>query len=120
MSYIASNPESYADKKVANGQCVRFVQEAAGARNTSHWKQGIQVKGGMDLKKGTAIATFVDGKYANKPSGNHAAIYLSQDSNGLWVYDQWEKQGKVKKRIIRFHTGPWDVVNDGNAYYVIE
>jgi len=45
-----------------------------------------------------AIATFKDGKYANLPTGNHAAIDLSQDSTGLWVMDQWvgKTSGRVK------------------------
>ena len=60
----------------------------------------------MTLRKGTAIATFdKDGKYANKVTGNHAAIYLIQDNNGLWVYDQWVSQGAVKKRYIGFRGG---------------
>jgi len=65
---------------------------------------------------------FKVGKYANLPTGNHAAIYLSQHSTGLWVMDQWvgKTSGRVKKRLIRFHEAPWNPINDGNAYSVIE
>ena len=70
--------------------------------------------------KGTAIATFVNGKYPNQPTGNHAAIYVSQDGGGLWVYDQWAAQGMVKKRYIRFKGGVGSASNDGDAFSVIE
>src|SRR6267142_3003807 len=114
MPYISENPEDYDGKKVGNGQCVVFVQAAAKAPNTSHWKKGIDVKGAANIKRGTAIATFKDGIYTNHATGNHAAIYISQDNNGIWVYDQWATQGMVKKRLIRFHDGSGSPSNDGS------
>jgi hypothetical protein len=45
-------------------------------------------KGNADIRTGTAIATFDGmGRYPNHAHGNHAAIYISQDSVGIWVWD---------------------------------
>lgn len=44
--------------------------------------------GNKSLSPGTAIATFVNGRYPNRPHGNHAAFYLGQDAGGIYVVDQ--------------------------------
>ena len=78
------------------------------------------MRGCIGPKPGTAIATFnKSGKYASLPTGNHAAIYVSQDDKGLVVYDQWKGQ-PVHKRTIRFKNGVGSVSNDGDAFSVIE
>jgi hypothetical protein len=121
MAYLCRQPENYEGKKIGSGQCVAFVQECANAPLTSLWKKGGKVRGNLTVKRGTAIATFdKDGKYPNRGTGNHAAIYVSQDASGIWVYDQWLAQGAVKKRLIRFKNGLGSVSNDGDAYSVIE
>lgn len=121
MAYICVDPESYDGKKVGSGECVALVQEAAGAPHTSYWKKGKQVRGDTSLSKGTAIATFDgNGRYANRSTGNHAALYVSQESNGIWVYDQWRAQGSVRKRLIRFRGGSGSASNDGDQFSVIE
>ena len=76
-----------------------------------------------NIAEGTAIATFeANGTYTPE-TGNHAAIYLSQDAAGLWVYDQWRGQ-PVHKRIIRFEggkgKGTGSKSNDGKLYRVIQ
>jgi len=119
VPYICSHPEAYDGKKVGTGQCVEFVKECAKAPQTSQWKEGVKVKGDLTIQKGAAIATFIDGKYQNKPTGNHAAVYVSQDAGGIWVYDQWVGQGMVKKRYIRFKGGVGSASNDGDAFSVI-
>ncbi len=43
---------------------------------------------------GTAIATFENGRYPNRPRGNHAAFFLRHGPNGFWVIDQWRGDGK--------------------------
>jgi hypothetical protein len=121
MAYIAKNPSGYAI--VGNGQCVAYVQEASGAPVTANWVQGVKVRGNSGLATGTAIATFdADGRYGNHTDGSsHAAIYISQDTTGIWVWDQWVGQ-PVHKRHIRFQGGALNTkkVNDGDAYYVID
>jgi hypothetical protein len=121
--YIAAHPEAFEGRVVDAGHCVDFVQAAAGAPLTAAWQEGAEVRGNLDIARGTAIATFqADGTYANE-SGNHAAIYLYQDDRGIWVYDQWRGQ-PVAKRLIRFEGGSgssWgSKSNDGRRFAVIE
>ncbi len=101
--------------------------------HTSAWRRGGLVKGNSLLRSGTAIATFDnDGRYGNYVDGrSHAAIYLGQGADGIYVLDQWARhahdaQGKViaipkpvEKRTIRFHKAG-RLENDGDNYYVIE
>ena len=86
-------------------------------------------RGNLLLPKGTAIATFTDGAYKNRPHGNHAALYLSQDQGGLWVIDQWKdddsKHTTITRHYLRFKgvnkDGGWvDTSNNGDAFSVIE
>lgn len=118
MSYIASNPSLFQGQVVGNGQCVAFVRAAAIAPPSGQWSEGAKVKGAAILP-GTAIATFVNGQYPNNSTGNHAAIYVSQDANAMTVWDQWKGQ-PVHQRSIRFRGGQGSASNDGDAYSVIE
>jgi hypothetical protein len=118
MAFIAPNPESYAGKVVGHGQCVDFVKEAAGAPQTSLWKEGEKARDAA-LQSGTAIATFINGAYPSDPHGNHAAIYVEQNDEGLVVWDQWTGQ-PVHKRTIRFQGASHDLSNNGDAFSVIE
>lgn len=88
---------------VGSHQCVALVQIFAGAPVTSAWRQGDPVVGNIGLKKGTAIATFVNGRYANHAHGNHAALFLRQGPGGIYVIDQWKnrKGGKIRSRLIK-------------------
>jgi hypothetical protein len=58
--------------------------------------------GDRSLAPGTAIATFVKGKWPAKPRGNHAAFYLGQVSNGMYIMDQWNRSDKstISSRFI--------------------
>lgn len=119
MSYIAEDPGAYKDQVIGNGECVAFVKSAAGAPATGLWTEGKKVKG-ADIPTGIAIATFQDGKYQNDTGGkSHAAIYVSQDKDGLRVWDQWKGQ-PVHQRTITFSNGAKPPRNDGDAYSVIE
>lgn len=85
-------------KVYGSGQCVAFVQEYADIGPTSLWKRGQKVKGNS-IAKGTPIATFnSQGIYTNSTDGSsHAAIFWSQDDNGITVYDQWKGQSCQKE-----------------------
>jgi len=116
-------PETYLGQVVGNGHCVPFVQAVARLPRTAEWRPGPLVRGNRRGPPGTPIATFEkDGTYTSR-SGNHAAIYISQDQTGLWVYDQWRGQ-PVHKRLIRFEGGlgksSGSKSNDGTRYRVIE
>jgi hypothetical protein len=99
------------------------VCRGAGVPLTAAWQEGAEVRGNPDIARGTAIATFEpDGSYTSE-SGKHAAIYLYQDDDGIWVYDQWQGQS-VHKRLIRFEGGTGakrgSKSNDGRRFAVIE
>lgn len=131
MPYSYSEVETLEGlSKVGTKQCVVLVQRYARApAPTSTWTQGALVKGNITLKKGTAIATFEDGKYPNRPHGNHAALYISQNAVGIVVMDQWlDDKAKpfVSKRTIRFKGKDkngklvGNSGDNGDAYSVIE
>jgi hypothetical protein len=121
--YIAARPEAFEGRVIGAGHCVDFVKAAARVPRTATWQEGVAVRGNPHIAPGTAIATFEsDGSYTSE-SGNHAAIYLYQDDDGIWVYDQWRGQ-PVHKRVIRFEGGKgakWgSKSNDGRRFAVIE
>src|SRR5712671_1879143 len=102
MAYRCASPNDYNGKPWGTGQCVDLIKIAAKAPQTSSWCKGPAVKGNVALASGTAIATFQDGKYQNRTNGDsHAAIYVRQDSIGIYVWDQW-KGHPVNTRCIRF------------------
>jgi hypothetical protein len=121
--YVATRPEAFEGRVIGAGYCVDFVKVAAGVPLTAAWREGVTVRGNRNIEPGTAIATFEsDGSYTSE-SGNHAAIYLSQDDRGIWVYDQWQGRA-VHKRLIPFEGGggaKWgSKSNDGRRFAVIE
>ena len=125
MPYIYADVDDLEGKPLAgSGQCVALVQTYAKAPLTSTWTEGEKVKGNTTIQKGTAIATFVGGKYPNKSHGNHAALYLSQDATGIKVMDQWSSKGKIGSRTLTFQgqnkDGTYvDPSNNGDAFSVI-
>ncbi len=96
------------------------------APTTLAWIEGNKVKklvnGEQDpFPKGTAIATFIHGKYPQHGNtGKHAAIYLGQNGEGIQVMDQWKAQGKVLPRTIPWVARRPGLSNAGNAFSVIE
>ena len=103
------------------GQCVSLVKALTYARHqTSQWKPGPQV--GVDnMRPGRAIAAFNSyGEYAG-----HAAILLSQDSEGITVFDQnWLEDQRVAIHKINFKTlnkgkGDGDITN-AYSYFIIK
>ncbi len=123
--HIAPNPKNWAGKPLeGNGECVTLVKKAANiTAGTKNWKKGAVVKG-ASLKEGTAIATFVNGKYTG-----HAALYLGQNAEGIQVVDQWaerkSKEGKVVRPAQPPHTRTikWNgkgTSNNGMLFHVIE
>lgn len=83
------------------------------------------MRGNLILREGTAIATFVNGRYPNRASGNHAALYVGQDAGGIYVIDQWSKVNKIQARKLPFFgkdkQGDWaNPSNNGDAFSVVE
>ena len=93
----------YADllgQNVGTGQCVALAQATSDVGYTSTWSPGAQVQGDTDIAVGTVIATFgSDGTYTNTYGQSHTAIYLGQDSNGIYVEDQWLGQAAQVRQI---------------------
>jgi hypothetical protein len=127
MAYVYANVENLqSTEMVGSHQCVALVQHYAKVPHTSKWSEGAKVETSSTIVKGTAIATFVDGKYPNKPHGNHAALYISQDASGITVMEQWTgKKTKVSSRKLPFKgknlQGAYnDPSNNGDAFSIIE
>lgn len=128
MAYIYSNVKDLADTPVVGTrQCVALVQHFALAPTTARWRQGDIVMGNADIKAGTAIATFVKGRYPNQAHGNHAALYVGPASGGMYIADQWRADNKTKIsiRLIRSQgkgkDGRYiDACNNADAFSVIE
>ena len=110
---------------VGNGQCPVLVQAATGAPLVSTWLRGPRVRGNKAVPRGTAIAVFdLDGFYSNEGKyPRHAAIYLSQDKDGLEVLDQWADRDVTAKgfrRKVRFgHREGHATVNGGDYFHVV-
>ncbi|MBA5605728.1 BPSL0067 family protein [Duganella sp. FT3S] len=128
MSCVYPKAAELKDKPVVGShQCVALVQEYAGAPTTANWRQGDAVVGNAMLKSGTAIATFVNGRYANHRHGNHAALYIKQGIGGIYIADQWKAASKTKisVRLIRSQgkdaKGNFIHASDNaDAFFVIE
>lgn len=100
------------------GQCVSYVKMVCPSLlATSSWKKGEHVKNIKKIFPGTVIATFnSSGKYEG-----HAAIYVSQNSSGVNVYDQWVTPPNPKAvglRLLRW--GAHGNSNNGDNFYVVE
>lgn len=122
--YLAERPEMWEQQVsfLGNGHCVPLVQAAAGAPVTFMWRKGPWVRANAPIPRGTAIATFTpEGRYANLDTGNHAAIYLGETSEGLVVVDQWQARtpARLGRRLLSFRGGEGSPSNDGDAYFVI-
>ncbi|TWB21905.1 hypothetical protein FBZ89_104153 [Nitrospirillum amazonense] len=112
---------------VGTGQCVALIEAYTSVPKPASvfWKEGSAVRGNTSLKMGTAIATFVNGKYPSHSHGNHAAFYISQDSTGIWVVDQYSTSHGIFKRHLSFKGKNEDGTyknpsNNGDAFSVIE
>ena len=89
--------------KIEDFECVSLVRHFAKAPPARMWREGEKVAGNKNILPGTAIATFVNGRWPNLKKGNHAAFYIGQVSDGLYILDQWKSPTK-KAISIRFIT----------------
>lgn len=121
--------------KVGNGDCVALVRHYAGVPQFEAWKAGASVLDNKDIRPGTAIATFVNGRYLSHDRGNHTAFFLRHDApgTGFWVIDQWiDGPGRGykphisarpirAKRVKQNADGSWPGASDlANAFSIIE
>jgi hypothetical protein len=120
------------DPQVGNAECVALIKMKVPGLigiGTINWKEGAPVKSLPNLARGTAIATFVNGRYPQAGStGKHACIFLSHAGAGIWVIDQYVRSGTIIKRHIgvprdhqRRPDGSWgNASNNAMAFSVIE
>jgi hypothetical protein len=109
MPFVYRDVDQLWHKPLAgSGTCVDIIKEyVPGLKGlpTTTWKAGINVmEMGSKIVKGTAIATFVDGRYPRKDNDNHAAIVLKVMASGIWVMDQWGgdvNRPWIERRLIR-------------------
>lgn len=128
MPYIFINVRELHDtEKVGNFQCVDLIKHYTNAGATAGWSKGADVAGNQYVQAGTAIATFVNGHYPNSAHGNHAAFFVSQNPNGMFIIDQWAHSSKQKvsqRFIYRLGTDKngmlRDPSNNADAFSVIE
>lgn len=117
--WVITGFEKLAGKVVGSGQCPGIVQSYGGLPLTKTWFAGPKVRDRTIIPAGTAIATFVNGRYPNKAHGNHVAIYVKQDSaKGLYVFDQWTGRA-AGYRWMKWGDGVSDPSNDGAAMSII-
>jgi hypothetical protein len=116
---------------IGTGDCVVLIKEfvpALAKVSTSAWRAGARVVDVKNLARGTAIATFVEGRYPRLDTGNHAAFYIASAGAGFYVMEQW-KNDKSKPRVSMRLIRPGLTKRDGSlrepsnaaqAFYMIE
>jgi hypothetical protein len=113
------------EPKVGDEECVALIRHYTVAPPTSLWREGEKVLGNKSLLPGTAIATFVKGRYPNKSNGNHSAFYLGQVSDGIYVIDQWPgpRKKSISKRFIKtkklYSNGEYETPSDNAAAFSV-
>lgn len=121
---------------VRDGECVALIQHYTSAPHTVHWRAGAQILDAPTaLMPGTAIATFVDGRYPQTGKGTrHAAFFLhygpfGKDGKpqGIWIMEQYTYpqtrtiQARYIKRRGKNPDGSWSSPsNNADAFFVIE
>jgi hypothetical protein len=132
MPFFLQNPRLLERRPlVGSGSCIEIVKQLVpGLKGvpTSAWRQGARVLDTSALRPGTAIATFEDGRYPNRPHGNHAALFVAYGGQAIWVMDQWKGDPRrtwIGLRLIapgrQYHDGSFiDPSNAAQAFYVIE
>lgn len=119
-SYVCQNPSSYKNKVIGDGSCVSLIKKCSFAPDTRYWSAGEKVLSlpPGSIPEGSIIATFRNGKYPSM-RGYHAAIYISHDENGIWVWDQWLSM-PVHKRLIRLRKDKANASNSAQAYRLVK
>lgn len=134
--HIYSQASSLQNKRpIGNGDCVPLVQHYTKVGNTKTWRQGLRVIDSVHLSPGTVIATFENGVYPSRESGNHACFFLSygdiDPSTGrplfINVMDQFKhrKPFVIKTREIhsrgksKSEGGIYSDSDNADTYYVV-
>lgn len=126
MPYIYADARKLEGQpKVGDKECVALIRHYTNAPAAATWRAGEKVFGNKNLAPGTAIATFVNGRWPGLPRGNHSAFYLSQVPNGIYVIDQWPAKEKqfISKRFIYakkvYADGTYETPSDNAAAFSV-
>eukprot|EP01084_Bolivina_argentea_P192263 330096_1 len=113
----------YVGQSIGSGECAAGVQEVFYdyygywiLGYTSSWGRGTKVFGN-NIPTGTAIASFNSGGRYDCNYGCHAGVYISQNSNGIQIYDQWSGKNWGIRTLGTTATNPQS--NQADRFYVI-
>ena len=118
-----------------DGNCVALVQDLTNVGYSGFWSPGLRVMDCVHLPVGCVIATFEQGRYANRPRGNHACFFLefgpiSQTTgkpSSIIVMDQWiaPDRPNIKSRSIwprgksHWQGNPYLDSDNADTFYVV-
>lgn len=133
MPYVNIRADDLLGKPLlGDGECVQIVKMTApGLEGISpiNWKQGEPVLGSKNLRRGTAIATFTNGKFPRQNTGQHAALFLAYGGvASFYILEQHKHSGKILRRRLdipphgdRRANGTYpNASNNAAAFSVIE
>ncbi|MDR5737968.1 BPSL0067 family protein [Caballeronia sp. LZ016] len=129
MSYRYNDAANLEGAEMAGSQqCVDLVEHDAHAPATASWRAGTSVPDTAIILPGTAIATFVGGRYRSHAHGNHAALFLRREGDCIWVMDQWGNDSNkplvsARKLCLKgtLRSGGYeDPSNNADAFSIIE
>jgi RHS repeat-associated protein/uncharacterized repeat protein (TIGR01451 family) len=117
LSSLIRNPRSQAPAPYGeSNECVSLTKYFTGLPCTDCWRAGPTVFGN-DIPPGTAIATFgTDGRYPAGHVNKNSGIFVSQDSEGLDMIDQWPGHTAQDRLVVPGRANP---SNNASAYSVI-
>ena len=125
MPYIYPGVDSLLKQAfIKDGDCVDLIKALVPGligRSTTSWKQGENLmearRAGKTISRGTAIATFENGRYPQKCSGNYNGTRQSCN-NRLFIFHRLIRVPPPREQ--KFADGTWrDAGNNALAYYVI-
>ena len=144
MPFVYQNITALQNKpQVENGECVRLVQHfLPNVGHTTTWRPSERVidvlERGGQIASGTAVATFVNGRYptvGHKHAGLHDGVVNSCTGSasssrcsvmGVVLMDQWRAKAFITRRTvwkrgkIQSNGDFPDISNNAEALYIIE
>jgi hypothetical protein len=127
LDFVYENVDNLKDKPVfGNGNCPLLIQNVLpNIGQAKTWKEGPQVVANHTIRKGTAIATFVNGVYPNTNTGNHVAFFVEHSPHGgIVIIEQFSGLTHIQRRTLRrkgqFDNGNYvDPSNNADAFSII-
>jgi hypothetical protein len=131
-AFIASNVhrlegESVKKNSKNRAECVELVRsvqldDGQYVPPSWTWRQGDSVLGNRNIRWGTAVATFENGRFrGTRSTGQHSGFFLehSLDGQGFKILEQFPGLRTIQIREIRPKGGRSDPPNNANCFSVI-